>query len=77
MSDTQKQSPAVESVHLSVADAELADLHERLSRVRWPEGRTVTDTSQGPTTDKLRALTEHWHAGYDWRRCEKELNELG
>ncbi|MGI8447801.1 MAG: epoxide hydrolase family protein [Streptosporangiaceae bacterium] len=67
----------IESVHLAVTDAELADLHERLSRVRWPEGRTVTDTSQGPTTGKLRALIEHWRDNYDWRRCETELNDLG
>jgi epoxide hydrolase len=67
----------IESVHLSVTDTELADLHERLSHVRWPEGRTVTDTSQGPTTDKLRALIEHWRDNYDWRRCESELNHLG
>ena len=64
-------------VHLSVTDAELADLHDRLSRVRWPEGRTVTDTSQGPTPEKLRALTDYWRDHYDWRRCESELNGLG
>ena len=67
----------IESVRLRVPDAELADLHERLSRVRWPEGRTVTDTSQGPTIDRLRALIEYWRDEYDWRRCEKELNDLG
>lgn len=67
----------IEAVHLAVADADLADLHERLDRVRWPEGRTVTGTSQGPTPEKLRALVEHWRDRYDWRRCETYLNDLG
>jgi hypothetical protein len=39
-------SDQIESVRLSVPDAELSDLAGRLSRVRWPEGRTVTGTSQ-------------------------------
>jgi len=67
----------IEAVHLAVADADLADLRGRLDRVRWPEGRTVTGTSQGPTPEKLRALVEHWRDRYDWRRCETYLNDLG
>jgi epoxide hydrolase len=67
----------IEAVHLAVADADLADLRGRLDRIRWPEGRTVTGTSQGPTPEKLRALVEHWRDRYDWRRCETYLNDLG
>ncbi len=70
-------SDHIESVHLSVSDTELADLHERLSRVRWPEGRTVTDSSNGPTPEKLKALIEYWRDTYDWRACEALLNSLG
>jgi len=67
----------IESVHLAVPDADLKDLHERLSRVRWPAGRTVTDTSQGPTPEKLKALTDYWRDSYDWRNVESELNDWG
>jgi hypothetical protein len=67
----------IESVHLAVPDADQKDLHERLSRVRWPAGRTVTDTSQGPTPEKLKALTDYWRDSYDWRNVESELNDWG
>jgi pimeloyl-ACP methyl ester carboxylesterase len=70
-------SDLIEAVHLSVPDADLTDLHERLARVRWPAGRTVTDTSQGPTPEKLRSLVTYWRDEYDWRRCEALLNDLG
>ena len=40
--------------------------------MRWPAGRTVTDTSQGPTPDKLQALIAHWRDKYDWRACEAD-----
>jgi pimeloyl-ACP methyl ester carboxylesterase len=70
-------SQHIESVHLAVPDADLKDLHERLGRVRWPEGRTVTDTSQGPAPEKLKALTDYWRDCYDWRNVESELNGWG
>jgi pimeloyl-ACP methyl ester carboxylesterase len=67
----------IRAVTLSVPDAELTDLQERLARVRWPEGRTVTDTSQGPVPEKLRALVDYWRDEYDWRACENYLNRQG
>lgn len=63
--------------HLAVAESELADLRERLSRTRWPDAETVGDTSQGPQLAKLRALVARWQDGYDWRRCEAMLNNYG
>jgi pimeloyl-ACP methyl ester carboxylesterase len=70
-------SDQIESIQLSVPQADLDDLRSRLSRVRWPAGRTVADTSQGPTPEKLAALVEHWRDRYDWRACEALLNGLG
>ena len=70
-------SERIEPFTLHVPDEDLADLRRRLSAVRWPAGGTVTDTSQGPTPEKLRALVAHWRDAYDWRACEAELNGLG
>src|ERR1700712_2563455 len=67
----------ISPVTLSVPDDQLADLRPRLKNVRWPEGRTVTDTSQGPTLDKLQALTDHWRDHYSWRTVEAEINGWG
>jgi len=70
-------SDQISPVTIAVSDEQLADLKHRLANVRWPEGRTVTDTSQGPTVEKLKALTDHWRDSYDWRNVEAELNGWG
>lgn len=68
---------AVEPFVLSIAQAELDDLHDRLTRTRWPDPETVPDTSQGPRLQKVQALVDHWRDVYDWRRCEAMLNAVG
>lgn len=60
-----------------VADAELADLADRLARTRWPDAGTVTDGSQGPTLRAIRHLVERWQQGYDWRAAEALINAWG
>lgn len=70
-------SDAVFPFHLSIPQAELDDLQLRLARTRWPDAETVGDTSQGPQLAKLQALVARWRDGYDWRRCERLLNDLG
>ena len=70
-------SENIEPVTIAVPEEHLADLKNRLATIRWPEGATVSDTSQGPVLDKLRALTDHWRTDYDWRTVEAELNAWG
>jgi len=67
----------IEPKIVSVPDEQLDDLRGRLAAIRWPEGSTVSDTSQGPLPSKLRALAQYWADGYDWRRVESELNGWG
>jgi epoxide hydrolase len=62
---------------LDVAQSDLDDLHARLARTRWPVPETVEDASQGVRSDDIRHLVEHWRDHYDWRRVERELNEVG
>ncbi|HEX6343776.1 epoxide hydrolase [Umezawaea sp.] len=69
------QLTTVEPFRVEVADGELDDLARRLADTRWPDRETGAD--QGPELDRLRALCEHWATGYDWRRCEREINDLG
>jgi pimeloyl-ACP methyl ester carboxylesterase len=68
---------AIEPFHLSVPQADLDDLHQRLVRTRWPDRETVADTSQGPPLAKIRSLVDYWRDHYDWRRCEALLNAFG
>ena len=59
---------------VAVPDEALGDLKDRLARVRWPEGETVDDWSQGAPLASVCSLVEHWRERYDWRRCEAALN---
>jgi len=59
---------------LDVPQAALDDLALRLERTRWPEKETVNDWSQGVPLDRMRSLVDYWRSGYDWRRCEAEIN---
>ena len=73
----KKMRTTIEAFNLDIPQAALDDLDDRLARIRWPDPGTVEDTSQGPPLAKLRALTERWRHGYDWRRCEAMLNGFG
>jgi epoxide hydrolase len=67
----------IDPFHLNIAQSDLDDLRDRLTRIRWPDAETVDDTSQGPPLAKIQALTDYWLNDYDWRRCETMLNEFG
>jgi epoxide hydrolase len=57
------------------SDEALADLHRRLSAIRWPERETGAGWEQGPPLSKLEQLITYWRTDYDWRRCEVALNQ--
>lgn len=67
----------ISAFHLNIADSELHDLHRRLDATRWPEREVVADWSQGAPLEKVQSLCEYWRHGYDWRRFEERLNQLG
>ena len=70
-------SEAITPFTLAIDQAALDDLHRRLDQTRWPERETVEDWTQGSPLARVQALCAHWRNGYDWRRCEARLNELG
>jgi pimeloyl-ACP methyl ester carboxylesterase len=57
------------------SDEALADLHRRLSAIRWPERETGAGWEQGPPVSKLQQLIAYWRTDYDWRQCEVALNQ--
>jgi pimeloyl-ACP methyl ester carboxylesterase len=61
---------------ISVSDADLIDLKERLVRTRWPEAECVDDWSQGIPLAYTRELADYWASEYDWRACEAALNRF-
>ena len=70
-------SEAVEPFVLSIPQETLDDLDARLAMTRWPEAEPVDDWSQGVPIAEMRALVDYWRGGYDWRACEKRMNDFG
>jgi pimeloyl-ACP methyl ester carboxylesterase len=68
---------AITPFPIKVDQAQLADLADRLARVRWPDADTVADGSQGPTSPAIRRLVDRWKDGYDWRAVEARINGWG
>src|SRR5579859_6145962 len=68
---------AVTQFTLNVPEQTLDDLRARLARTRWPDRELVPDWSQGAPLARVEALCDYWANGYDWRRCEAQLNASG
>ncbi len=73
----------VHTFEAQIADADLDDLRTRLAAARLPERETVPRAAgrqrwtQGVPLTDLTDLLDYWRSGYDWRRFEQRLNEIG
>lgn len=61
---------------VTVSQAAMADLRERLRRTRWPERETVADWSQGTPLGYARELCGHWREDYDFAAAEARINRF-
>jgi microsomal epoxide hydrolase len=57
-----------------VPDRVLADLRDRLGRVRWPDEPPDAGWRFGTELAYMKDLVEYWRARYDWRAHEAQLN---
>jgi pimeloyl-ACP methyl ester carboxylesterase len=65
---------AVRPFRLSVDDAALDDLRQRLAQARWPDEAPDAPWAYGTSVAFMREFVEHWLKRYDWRRTEAALN---
>ncbi|MBS0241707.1 MAG: epoxide hydrolase [Proteobacteria bacterium] len=61
---------------LHIEDAVIADLKERLARVRWPETPPMEPWSTGTDVSYMRELVDYWRDRFDWRAEEAKLNQF-
>jgi pimeloyl-ACP methyl ester carboxylesterase len=59
---------------ISVPQADIDDLRERLARTRWTQDLPGTGWERGVPAAYLRELAAYWAAEYDWRAHEEALN---
>ncbi|CAM3199058.1 epoxide hydrolase family protein [Mycobacterium intermedium] len=67
----------MEALRLEVPQAQLDDLHDRLSKARWPAEIADAGWDYGTDQSFLRSVVDHWLHHYDWRRVEAEVNAVG
>ncbi|HEU5134745.1 MAG TPA: epoxide hydrolase [Steroidobacteraceae bacterium] len=68
--------PSTQPFRIGIPDQVLDDLRMRLSRTRRTRVLERAGWEGGSDPDYLDALLDYWRDGYDWRRHERELNQL-
>lgn len=66
--------PELTPYSLSVPQADLDDLHDRLTRTRWPAPLPGDDWDTGVPTTYLRRLADVWRDEFDWEASQERLN---
>jgi Epoxide hydrolase N terminus len=64
-----------EPMEISIDDATLDDLRDRLARTRWPDEVAGAGWEYGTNLDYLRELVAYWEDGFEWGTQESRLNE--
>src|SRR4051794_9083570 len=59
---------------LRIPDKEIAELHARLARTRWPDEPPLAPWSVGTSVAYMKSLADYWRSGFDWRAWEAKLN---
>ena len=67
---------SIRPYRISVPQADLDDLRERLARTRWARDLPGAGWERGVPTSYLRELAAYWATEYDWRAHEAALNAL-
>jgi pimeloyl-ACP methyl ester carboxylesterase len=68
--------PEIRPLHVSIPEAELADLRRRVKATKWPENETVNDATQGVQSATMHKLAGYWGTDYDWRKAEAKINAV-
>ena len=80
---TNPTTHEIEEFRISIPQADLDDLADRLARTRWPSslpgaawdrGAPGAGWERGVPVGYLRELAEYWRDGFDWRAQEARLN---
>ncbi|KAI8627375.1 microsomal epoxide hydrolase [Xylariaceae sp. FL1651] len=61
---------------IEIGESQIKDLKTRLSLAKFPDELDGAAWDMGAPLADIRRLTKHWEQSYDWKKAEKELNEL-
>jgi pimeloyl-ACP methyl ester carboxylesterase len=66
----------VEPFTISVDEAVLSDLCDRIERTRWPDRVDGAGWERGVDVEYLRSLLAYWIDEFDWHEQERQLNRF-
>lgn len=61
---------------ISIPDAQISDLKQRLSAAKFPDELDEAAWDLGAPLADVKRLCSYWKETFDWRRVETELNKL-
>jgi epoxide hydrolase len=67
---------ATQPFTIDIPQPDVDDLHERLTRTRWPEESPDGGWSRGVPLSYLRTLAAYWRDEYDWRTLRTFFSQL-
>jgi epoxide hydrolase len=69
------QPASIKPFKIDIQQTVLDDLHDRLSRTRWPDELPDVGWNYGVPMSYVKRLVTYWLNGYDWRKHEAVLNQ--
>lgn len=66
----------ISKFNLHIPDAEIEDLHLRLSRSRLPYASSAKPWELGTDIAYMVDLIDYWQKSFDWRSQEQRLNSF-
>ena len=67
---------AITPYTISIPQASLDQLQQKLSFATFPDELDEAGWDYGAPLADIKRLTAYWREKYDWRKDEKQLNEL-
>ena len=67
---------SIQPFKITIPQATLDDLRERLARTRWPDEVQGAGWDYGTNLGYLKELVDYWQHDYDWRKQEAKLNQF-
>jgi hypothetical protein len=66
----------IQPLTITIPEARLKDLHDRLRGTRWPQPLPGVGWERGVPVDYLKGLAGYWLNEFDWREQERGLNAI-
>ena len=66
----------IQPFEIFVPDFALSRLQEKLSLTELPDELDCAEWSMGVPLSEMRRLISYWRDGFDWRKQEREINEM-